>query len=248
MKILIIEDEQPAARRLMNLIKEIKPETELAGPLESIDDALEYLQTHGEPDLYMMDIQLADGLSFEIFEHYPLSKPVIFATAFDEYAIRAFKLNSVDYLLKPLEKEALRHALNKYEKQQLATPDFRKLIESLAPKQYKSRFLLKKGERFIPVPIERVAYFQASGKMVLLITHDKESYVLDETLDQLEKELDPERFYRANRSFIVSVPSVKEVRVSFNGKLKLFLSPSPGEEEISISRDKANAFKLWLGA
>lgn len=246
MKILILEDEQPAARRLISLIKAVRPETEVAGPLESIEETLQYLETYPEPDLYMMDIQLADGLSFELFKLRSIERPVIFTTAFDEYAIQAFKVNSIDYLLKPLEENALEQALTKYEKKQ-ELPDFKGLLASLQPRTFRQRFLLKKGERLVPLSAEKAAWFQASGKRVVLMTHDKESFVMDETLDQLEQEMDPKAFYRANRAFLISIASVKEVRMSLNGKLNLLLFPKPGEEEVSVSRDKASAFKEWLG-
>ena len=249
MKILLIEDEQPAARRLSTLLNKLYPDAEVLGPLESIEETLEHLQTHGEPDLYLMDIQLADGNSFEIFEHFTVKNPVIFITAFDEFAIKAFDVNSISYLLKPLEEEALEKALQKWQTaNRVESPNMLELLEKLRPKTFKQRFLLKKGERYIPVGADDIAYFQASGKLVLLYTHDKQNYLVDQTLDALEKELDPAAFFRLNRGFIVSIKSIEEVSHSFNGKLKVKLSPAPNEENVSVSRDKASQFKAWVAS
>ncbi len=249
MKILLIEDEHPAARRLISLLTTMLPKAEIIGPLESVEESLGHLKEHGEPDLYLMDIQLADGSSFEIFEHFSVKNPVIFITAFDEFAIKAFDVNSISYLLKPLEEEALKKALTKWQNANLSSsPNMRDLLEQLKPRAYKQRFLLKKGERYIPIDAADIAYFQASGKLVLLIAHNKESFIVDQTLDSLEKELDPSTFYRVNRAFIASVKSISEVIHAFNGKLKLKLSPKPSEDEVIVSRDKASQFKTWLSS
>lgn len=247
MKVLIIEDEIPAAKRLIKLIEHYLPEAELIGPLESVEEAQLHLQEHGEPDLYFMDIQLADGLSFELFELFPIKKPVIFTTAFDEYAIRAFKVNSIDYLLKPIEENMLEVAIQKFNsREHTDSPNILQLIDQLRPKQYKQRFLLKKGERLIPVAANQIAFFQASGKMVVLQTFEKDTFIVDQTLDSLEADLDPNNFFRANRSFLISMGAVKEVSHSFNGKLKLKIDPKPSDGDLNISRDKASEFKAWL--
>ncbi len=248
MNVLIIEDELPAAKRLMSMMATLRPGWTLHGPLESIEESLAWLESNDDPDLIFMDIQLADGISFELFELRSIRVPVIFTTAFDEYAIRAFQVNSIDYLLKPLESGAMERAVEKFENRGKVQPDFRELLASLRPIQYKQRFLLRKGERLVPLSTDEIAYFQASGKVVLLVTHNKESFITDYTLDKLEEELDPEKFFRANRAFILSLNCICEVRATFNGKLKIDITPPPSDSEVSVSRDKAAQFKSWLGA
>lgn len=247
MNYLIIEDEGPAARRLLKMIQETAPELENLAILDSVESSIAWFQQNEMPDLLFLDIQLSDGLSFELFKSCPIDCPVIFTTAYDEYALQAFKLNSIDYLLKPIIKEDLQGAIAKFNKNKMVIQkDWQSLIEELKPKNYKSRFLLKKGQGFIPVNSEEIAYFHAQEKMVILVTHHKEQFVVDETLDSLEKSMNPKYFYRANRSYLVSAKSVKELRNSFNGKLKLLLEPKAPDEEIFVSRDRASDFKEWL--
>ncbi len=250
MKILIIEDESPAARRLIKLIQELEPHAEILGPLDSVESCLKWLESNPTPDLLLMDIQLSDGLSFEIFEHHQIPAPIIFTTAYDEYALRAFQVNSIDYLLKPIDPEALAKSLKKLDqiRSSQQQPEWQRIVEDLKPKQYKSRFLFKKGDGYIPVPASDIHFFHAREKMVMAQVSDGKQFLVDKTLDQLESELNPEHFYRANRSFIIAQQAVTELRNSFNGKLKLSLVKQPADTEISISRDKAADFKQWLGA
>lgn len=251
MKVLIIEDEAPAARRLTALIKEMRPQAEILGQIDSVETAIEWCNNNPLPDLAFMDIQLADGLSFDIFEAVPVKCPVIFTTAYDEYAIKAFKVNSIDYLLKPIDKEELAKALDKYDEltqQPNASPiNISELVKSFGAEKFKSRFLVKQGQRLIPVGTDEIAYFFAEDKVVFMVTHANSKYVVDYTIEQLEGQLNPEKFFRANRKIITSLPAVKDIHISFNGKLKIYLKPDFGTEEVFVSRERAPDFKTWLG-
>lgn len=254
MKVLIIEDELPAARRLRNLIEEIDASIEIIEVIDSIESAVKWLNSHQTPEMIFMDIQLADGLSFEIFDKVTIQSPVVFTTAFDEYALKAFKVNSIDYLLKPIDKDELAKSIEKFKnlKQQFsenAQPNlhFENLLTSLKLNQkfYKNRFLVKLGDRLIPVQTEEIAYFQADEKIVLLITRENKKYAIDYTLDALESQLNPKEFYRINRKFISHFQAIKSINNYFNGKLKIHLLPEI-KEEITVSREKSSHFKEWL--
>jgi DNA-binding LytR/AlgR family response regulator len=251
MKVLIIEDEAPAARRLTALVKEIRPQAEILGQIDSVETAIEWCNNNPLPDLAFMDIQLADGLSFDIFEAVPVKCPVIFTTAYDEYAIKAFKVNSIDYLLKPIDKDELAKALDKFDEliqQPNAGPiNISELVKSFGADKFKSRFLVKQGQRLIPVGTDEIAYFFAEDKVVFMVTHAGNKYVVDYTIEQLENQLSPEKFFRANRKIITSLPAVKDIHISFNGKLKIYLKPDFGNEEIFVSRERSPDFKTWLG-
>lgn len=248
MNVLIVEDEAPAARRLEKLLLEAEPGARIAGHTESITGTVNWLKQNPEPDLVMLDIQLGDGLSFDIYNAYPLRAPVIFTTAYDEYALRAFKVNSIDYLLKPIDPAELRAALTKM---RVSRPGdrsalIRDLFRDYSKPVYKERFLVTKGAELLPVDTGAVAYFHYEDRYVFLHTHDGKRYLTEHTLDELEKQLDPKLFFRANRQFIVSVQSVRSAQHGFNGKLKAFVLPAPSEELV-ISRERAGAFKEWLG-
>lgn len=252
MKVLIIEDEAPAARRLAQLIKECKPNAEILEQVDSVEGAVEWFNNNPVPDLAFMDIQLADGLSFEIFETVQVKCPVIFTTAYDDYAIKAFKVNSIDYLLKPIDKNELSQAFNKYDELQNNNApafDISEIVKTLGKQQnYKNRFLVKQGQRLIPIDTEQVAYFFAEDKLVFMVTEDNHKYVVDYTLEQLEQELDPQCFFRANRKIITSMTAVKDIHLSFNGKLKIYLKPDLKKgEDIFVSRERAPEFKTWMG-
>ena len=249
MKIVIIEDEAPAARRLTNLVKECRPGVDIIGQFDSVETATGWLSENPAPDLAFMDIQLADGLSFEIFETVKINFPVIFTTAYDEYALKAFKVNSIDYLLKPIDKKELAVALDKWDtlqKQPGNQVDISELLKSFNKPQFKNRFLVKQGQRLIPVSTEDIAYFFAEDKLVFLVTTPGNKYVVDYTIEQLENQLDPQKFFRANRKVITSVPAVKDIHLSFNGKLKIYLKPD-FQEELFVSRERSSDFKQWLG-
>lgn len=252
MRILIVEDEPPAARRLAQMIKEILPEALLEGPIDGLEMFHAWLDSNDEPDLYLMDIQLSDGMSLEIFKLRTLAKPVIFTTAYDDYAIQAFKTNSIDYLLKPINRNELQTAIIKYQNLEANkiypkhSEIMEKLLDSLVQKNYRNRFLVQQGERFLPIQSEQIAYFTYSEKYVVLVDQSNQSYIINETLEELEMQLDPKHFFRANRQFILSDLCIKEIKNSFNGKLNIYVNNPKQQEPIKVSREKANDFKNWL--
>ena len=254
MKILIIEDEAFAATALESLILELRPETKVLDKIESIEEALEWFSLNPSPDLIFCDIHLSDGNSFEIFKAREIKSPVIFTTAYDEYAIEAFKVNSIDYLLKPVAKEELAEAIKKYEdlRGNKLNDDFQKLqnllqssLQENSPAGKKSRFMVKSGQTIKSISSEDVAFFLAEEGVVLLTTFTEKRFVINYTLDQLEEMLNQELFFRANRQLIVNINAVKEVSPYFKGRLHLVLKGEHAKEQI-ISSSKASAFKEWL--
>ena len=253
MKALIIEDEELAAKRLIAMIAEINDGIEILGVCESIESAVRRLKQNESPDLIFMDIQLSDGLSFEILKQVEIDSSIIFTTAFDEYAIQAFKLNSIDYLLKPFTEEELTAAIVKFEKLHgkkeplLNEKEIEAILNSLVKNQpvYKSRFLVKSGQTFIKITAEDIAYFYVDNKITYLIQKNGKKHITDHVLDDLEKELNPHNFFRVNRQYILSADSIDDVHTFFSGKLKVHVLPK-SSEEIIISRVKAPAFKEWL--
>ncbi|MEZ4901125.1 MAG: LytTR family DNA-binding domain-containing protein [Spirosomataceae bacterium] len=249
MKILILEDEPLAAKRLETLVKAIEPQSEILAKLESVRSTIKWLNEHPQPDLILMDIQLADGLSFELFQQVDITAPIIFTTAYDEYAIRAFKVNSVDYLLKPIGKEDLEAALWKFKNQRSATSQDQmgKVLEALLSQktEWKTRFLLKSGARFDVVEVANVAYLYAEDKVVFLITNEQKKYFVDDTLDEVEQKLNPKNFFRLNRKYITQVASIERIEPHFNGRIKIKLRYRE-DDDIYVSREKADAFKKWL--
>lgn len=251
MKILILEDEPLAAKRIESLVKSVEPTAEILAKLESVRSAVKWFQEHSQPDLILMDIQLADGLSFELFQQVDITAPIIFTTAYDEYAIRAFKVNSVDYLLKPIEKDELEAAFDKFKHQQQDTSQDQmgKVLETLLNQnqrtEWKSRFLLKAGARFDVVEVADVAYLYAEDKVVFLVTKDQKKYFVDDTLDELEQKLNPKNFFRLNRKYFSQISSIERIEPHFNGRLKIKLRHRD-DDDIYVSREKAEAFKKWL--
>jgi DNA-binding LytR/AlgR family response regulator len=254
MKVLIIEDELPAARRFRSLIEEIDPQIEILDVIDSVESAVKWLNHHQTPDIIFMDIQLADGLSFDIFEQVKIQSPVIFTTAYDEYALRAFKVNSIAYLLKPIDKDDLAESIlkfkdlkNQFSQDNIHAINLENLLQSfkLNQKEYKNRFLVKLGDRLIPIADDEIAYFQADEKIVLLITTENKKYAIDFSLDWLEGQLNPAKFFRINRKFIANFRAIQSIHTYFNGKLKIYLSPEI-KEEVTVSREKSNEFKKWL--
>ncbi|CAG4997258.1 Sensory transduction protein LytR [Dyadobacter sp. CECT 9275] len=254
MKVLIIEDEAVAARRLQNLLHEVDPSIEVVSVVDSIEDAVLWFGEFAHPELIFMDIMLADGQSFEIFEHVEIKVPIIFTTAYDEFAIKAFKVNSIDYLLKPIELPLLADALKKFHSLIRPHQNMKEVIASLLVTRqgneeprpdFKNRFLVKLGDKFIPIPISEVSYFSFEDKISFLYTNSNRRYMLDHTLDELEKLVDPTLFFRLNRQYIVSFSAIKSVHNYFNGKLKVFTEPlvSAG---IIVSKERAQSFKSWL--
>lgn len=249
MKILILEDEPLAARRIESLVKSLEPAAEILAKLESVRSAVKWLNEHPQPDLILMDIQLADGLSFEIFQQADVSAPIIFTTAYDEYAIRAFKVNSVDYLLKPVEKDELEAALEKWKAQKgsASQDQIGKALDALLSQKadWKTRFLLKAGARFDIVETNDVAYLYAEDKVVFLVTKDQKKYYVDETLDELEQKLNPKSFFRINRKYLTQLPAIERIEPHFNGRLKIKLRHRD-DDDVYVSREKAEVFKKWL--
>ncbi|GAB4017456.1 LytR/AlgR family response regulator transcription factor [Spirosoma koreense] len=268
MNVLIIEDEAVAARQLKAMVERAGDDIHVLAVLDSIERSVEYLQQSSEkpenahstvrPDLILLDIELSDGQSFAIFNQVSVTSPVIFTTAYDEYALRAFDVNSVDYLLKPIQETALQKALQKfrnlrqtYGSQTTVTLPVDDLIRQLSERQasapvFRERFLVHIGQRLIPVDSGEVAYFYSTNKMTFLKTHTGSHYLLNYSLDELEKSLDPRQFYRANRQYIISHKAIRKLHLYFNSKLKIDLQPAP-DEEVLISREKAMAFRHWLG-
>lgn len=248
MKALIIEDEIPAADKLLRYLTKYDKDFDVLKTLTNVKDSISWLEKHqDEIDLIFMDIQLTDGLSFEIFDHVKIQLPVIFTTAYDEYAIDAFKVNSIDYLLKPITFTDLSKALNKwkslvnrYNYDELATK-----VKSLPNKKYKDRFLVKKGNHIHSIPVEDIAIFLAEGRTVFLINKEDKKYIIDYNLGELEDLLDPQIFFRCNRSSIVSIKEIKDVIVYSSSRLMVKMNMEL-DKEILVSRDKVNNFKKWL--
>ncbi|MFT6866427.1 MAG: DNA-binding LytR/AlgR family response regulator [Cyclobacteriaceae bacterium] len=251
MKVLIIEDEAPAFRRLQKLLEEINPDLEIVEVLDSVEDSVKWFNNHQLPDLIFSDIQLSDGISFEIFDQVQITKPVIFTTAFDEYMLRAFRVNSIDYLLKPIKKEDLEKSLSKFAQMKASFgggTDISELLKSikLDEKEYKTRFLTKVGDKLVSVEAENIAYFQTRHGVVHMITLQGRSYLMDQTLDELAGQLEPDKFFRVNRQFLVQFKAIQSVNRYHKGKLLVLLNPAT-EEGVIVSAEKATEFKKWLG-
>lgn len=249
LRALIVEDEPPAARRLQRMIQELDSDIEILSVLESVKDATAWLKAN-QPDLIFMDIHLADGLSFSIFDKVKVNAPIIFTTAYDQYAIRAFKLNSLDYLLKPIEREELAGAVDKFRNQLMPIPqlDMQAILEALQKPEesYQERFMVTSGDKIRSVPIENVAYFFGQQKFVFLTTHDGRRHLVDYTLTQLEGILDPRKFFRINRQFIVGFDSIKHMYSHSKSRLRIEMEPKTDMEAV-VSIEKTPRFKEWIG-
>jgi DNA-binding LytR/AlgR family response regulator len=250
MKILIIEDETLAADRLEWMIRQYEPKTEVLGRLESVEEAIRWFRTQPTVDLIFMDIHLADGACFSIFEQSDPGAPIIFTTAYDQYALDAFKVMSVDYLLKPVTAEDLASAIKKWEqfrKPTMIAPEFIRQLTAQAPGQvYKQRFLGKVGQKTFFIATDDIKCFVAENKIVYLLGGDGFKYVVEYTLEQLEQLLDPARFFRINRSVIVHVEAIEQVKPYLNSRLKLKLKqPTLQEEDLVISRERVPQFRQW---
>jgi len=251
MNIIIIEDEKPAARLLQRKVEKLGLQVNTL--LHSVEESIDWFNSNSHPDLIFLDIQLSDGLSFEIFETIDIKSAVIFTTAYDEYALRAFKLNSIDYLLKPIDEDDLETAVNKFRSRNIAAPslslDFemiKKMLVNPADRNYKKRFTIKMGQQLKMVNIEEVECFFSENKGTYLHTFDNRDYLLDITLEQLETELDPKDFYRVSRKFIVPMKAIKEIQLYSNSRFKVIL-PTYKDDEIIVARERVNDFKEWLG-
>ncbi|MCA0426892.1 MAG: LytTR family DNA-binding domain-containing protein [Bacteroidetes bacterium] len=251
MNIVIVEDETPALNRIIKLVKEVRPEYRILGTADSIESAANLIEMHPEIDLALFDIELADGQSFELFSVAQIQFPVIFTTAYDEFALKAFKVNSIDYLLKPVTQHDLAAAFTKYESLRGGSQnrvqgydDLLRLIKgnSTTPKE---RFLVKQGQRLITVPVQDILFFQAADKMVYLTTKEGARYVIDYSLEELSGMLETRQFFQLNRQYLASMQSIKDIHSYFNGKLKVTVQGSM-DDEILVSRERASEFKAWL--
>lgn len=251
MNIVIVEDEPNAAKQLERMLLECDSNINILASLGSVKNTVEWLISHETPELLFLDIQLADGLSFDIFEQCNIECPIIFCTAFDQYAIRAFKVNSIDYLLKPLEKDALLQSLTKYKKLRNSEPQTKTNIENLLQQiadkttEPKSRFMVKYRQEFLSVDAENIAYFYIQHKIINLVTLEGKSYAIEHPLDELEKMVDTRHFFRINRQTLISIKAIINVETDF-GRLSTIVSTSP-KRGFSVSRDKTAAFKKWFG-
>ncbi len=252
MNILLIEDEYHAQEYLAGLLKKIAPTSEILAKIDSVEDAVDWFKNNPDPDLIFMDIQLADGLSFSIFEKVKVNAPTIFITAFDKYTLQAFKVNSIDYLLKPVDTEELQNALTKYQeihsnKNGFDTDSLQRALSQISQKNnFRQRFLIKQGKDFIYVPTENIAYLYSEDSFTFLVDAQNKRHLLESSLDQIEKEIDPDQFFRINRKQIVHIQSIQKIFSFFNNRLKLNLNPESKTEAI-VSRERVRSFKEWAG-
>lgn len=251
MKILILEDEPLAAEKLVGLLKEIDADSRILACLQSVESATDWLQNNPNPDLILSDIQLLDGLCFEVFSQVKVTCPVIFCTAFDQYAIRAFEVHSIDYLLKPIQPEKLAQSLEKFRNLQppglVQPPAYADVLTYLKSSQpeYKSRFMVRIGQRIMAIPVENIAYFYSESKLTFIYTTENKKYPIDQTLNEVDLQLDPKWFFKINRQLIVKFDAIAEMHPWFKGRIKLKLSPDL-PEEIVVSAERTPDFKLWL--
>lgn len=250
MNVLIIEDEKPSARRLQRLLEKL--EVHVSTMLHSVQESIEWFQNHPHPDLIFLDIQLSDGLSFEIFDTVEVTSAIIFTTAFDEYALKAFKLNSIDYLLKPIDEDELAAAVSKFK--QLKTPsqplqinfdDIKKLLTNPVEREYKKRFTTKIGQHIKMIAVDEIECFYSENKGTYAHTVDGRDYLLDTTLEQLEDELEPQHFFRISRKYYINIAAIKDIIAYTNSRLQLKLK-SYKEQEVIVARERVKDFKVWL--
>lgn len=257
MRIVIIEDENLAIKRLSKLLIETGRPIQIEATLKSIAESIQWFTEHPAPDLIFMDIELADGQSFEIFNHLQIKSPIIFTTSYDQYALKAFEVNSIDYLLKPIEPAGLQKSLEKYAHiKTLYTPqtpppiDVNRLLndlqEKIGPKYYRRRFLVKSGAKMVSIETSEIAYFFKEGRTTFFRTFENRKFIADYTLDKIEEMLEPGSFFRINRSCLVSTKSIQTVELFFGTRLELQLQPAFEGDSI-VSRDKVIDFKEWMG-
>ena len=252
MKVLIFEDEKLASERLIELLKELRPDLEVVNSIKSVEAGVLWLENNEQPELIISDIQLLDGTSFEIFSQVEITCPVIFTTAYDQYAIKAFEVNSVDYLLKPIQSEKLKAALDKVGTKApsqgssagLDIDQIRSLLKQDQP-EYKSRFLVKVGQRIRAIPIEKIAYFYSRDKLTYIVNFEGQKFPIDQTLEEIDTLVNPKDFFRVNRKFVVHFNAVADIHPYFKGRVKLGLNPDI-DEEIVVSSEKTPVFKRWL--
>jgi two-component system, LytTR family, response regulator LytT len=252
MKTIIIEDEKPAARLLQRKLEKLNIQVDIM--LHSVEESIEWFSKNEHPDLIFLDIQLSDGLSFEIFDKIAIKSAVIFTTAYDEYALRAFKLNSIDYLLKPIDEDELEIAISKFKNQfqksenttvNLDFEQIKRMLQNPFEKSFKTRFTVKIGQHLKVITNDEIECFFSENKGTYIHTIDNRNYLIDGTLEVLENELDPKNFFRVSRKFIVPLKSIKEIVLYSNSRLKVIL-PTYKEDEVIVSREKVQEFKTWI--
>jgi len=248
-RVLIIEDEESALKRLVKMVKEAMPDAVIAGELSTVTGTIEWFRTNPQPDLVFLDIHLADGSSFEIFKKTKVDCPIIFTTAFDQYALEAFKVNSIDYLLKPVKKEELERSIEKFRKLHFKQPapfDIQKLLSSIQQKnEYKERFVIKFGEHMRTIQTADIAYIASENRISFAVLRDGKRYALDLNMDQLEEVLNPKQFFRINRQFIICYDAIVEMHTYTKSRVLIKLHP-PTKEETVVSTERSAAFKAWL--
>ena len=251
MTVLIIEDEPNAAEYLQRLVEELVSGVVIVGKIDSVRKSVDWFNRNDPPDVVLMDIQLADGISFRIFEQCEVKSPVIFTTAFEEYAIKAFKVNSIDYILKPVDKNELNTALKKIRTNYGQHADREQVLEKMSEmvriltKKYKTRFVTKVGEHLRTIEVDEILFFHSQDKTTFCVTRDKRSLVLDYTLDQLEEMMNPSLFYRINRKYLVSAGAIQDIVSYSNSRLKLVLKGSQ-DHDVIVARERVQDFKNWL--
>lgn len=248
MKIVLIEDEKPAVARLRKLLNSYFPTADYVDNLDSIESALAYFTSNPEPDLIFCDIQLADGTSFEIFKQVKLSTPIVFTTAYDQYAIKAFEVNAIDYLLKPIDSKELEKSVQKFHSRSLRPHIDSELLKAILrsnSKAYKSRFLVKFGDKIQSIPTDEVAFFYSEQRVAFLQTIAGKQYVVDGNLEKTEEQVDPDLFFRLNRKYLVADTAIDEIYSYSNSRLKVKLKNCT-DSDILVSREKVSDFKQWL--
>lgn len=251
MKVLIIEDEPQAAQRLETLVKNLQPGVTILDKIDTVKRAVEWVRSNPPPDLVFMDIQLADGISFQIFEACEVKSPVIFTTAYDAYALRAFKVNSIDYILKPVDKDELQSALNKFRNLAQNSSGTKVVLENIEQavqmltKKFKTRFVIKVGEHLRTIEVSNILYFYSQDKATFCYTHDNRQLVLDFTLEELEEMIDPSIFFRVNRKYLVASQSIQDIISYTNSRLKLVVKGS-SDNDIIVARERVQEFRDWL--
>lgn len=256
MNILIVEDEELAVKKLQKTLTQIQHDATVVGTTDSIKSTVQWLQENPAPDLILMDIELADGQSFEIFNQVNVKSPVVFTTSYDEYALKAFKVNSIDYLLKPVQKEDLEAALQKFvsiRQEYIGKANginvdslLQELQQKLQPKEYRKRFLVKHAQKLVSVETTDIAYFYSDGRLNFFKTYDNRKFVVDYTMDELEDMLDPKQYFRISRPFFVAIGAIDRIEDYFGNRLALHLKPSVDKEAL-VSREKVTDFKKWMG-
>ncbi len=263
MKVLIIEDELPAARQLTKLLTKAEADIKIIDVIDSVESSVKWLNAFPLPDAIFMDIQIADGLSFDIFNHVTITCPVVFTTAFDHYAVKAFKVNAIDYLLKPIDEDELAMAIHKIRtsRQDVLNSStsqsgltagrfqdaiWQDLLAQMKPQDYKERFLIKQGQSFISVSTAEIAYFFSEDGLTQFYHFQAKKHIIEHTLDELERLLHPKTYFRINRKMILNIKAIQKISPHFNGRLKLEIHP-PYAEDILVARERVNDFKTWLG-